>query len=547
MISNYNKFLKEKQMRDILNLLDSILIESEGLTNRKTGAVFTNPAGQKAFFKQIAFFPVDGGAYQSPEELAQAISQIEAQLGRQIDFVGTIMKQGGFGVAEFELEDGQPLFAGKHFRQIQIPYNKNNWKNDQVPGEYRLQTKSTKKESAGYGPSDVLKNLDGQTTQSLIAQISEKFGPDSPLVMAANYVAQGKKSFVIPGDGIQFEAFRDYFCEILHPMAMASGAYDGNAKEAEKIFFRGSSFAKAAISFSASKTNGLYDSLMESGGNKIKLSSKGAGGAAASVSNLSEAVDILARSSKSQDMLNKYKKTIDIIQTIKKSSADMGPVELGAELGIINDTEAQAIIKLRDDPARYRDMEAQIQSGNKPRWMTKNLLNIWNSVGVKVPDKATPYNKLLAGLAKSVGTYLNTKTDFGDAATAILNHSALVQVDTIATQLPTGEIKLDHFQTTYPSEVVSDVAVLAGDTYMSHKVHGRFSFKIYYGKSKPSQAELAGDSDSSVSAPVDPAPASTTSDELDTVTQKRSKVTARAGGVEKLGSEKTLGRKRQGQ
>jgi hypothetical protein len=330
-------------MRDILNLLDLVLTESEGLTNRKPGAVFTNPAGQKAFFKQIAFFPVDGGAYQTPEELAQAIGQIEAQLGHQIDFIGTIMKQGGFGVAEFELEDGRPLFAGKHFRQIQVPYNKNNWKNDQVPGEYRLQTKSTKKESAGYGPSDVLKNLDGQTTQSLIAQISEKFGADSPLVMAANYVAQGKKSFVIPGDGIQFEAFRDYFCEILHPMAMASGAYDGNAKEAEKIFFQGSSFAKAAISFSASKTNGLYDSLMESGGNKIKLSSKGAGGAAASVSNLSEAVDILARSSKSQDMLNKYKKTIDIIQTIKKSSADMGPIELGVELSIINDTEAQAI------------------------------------------------------------------------------------------------------------------------------------------------------------------------------------------------------------
>jgi hypothetical protein len=537
-------------MRDILNLLDSILTESEGLTNRKPGAVFTNPAGQKAFFKQMAFFPADGGAYQTPEELTQAISQIESQLGHQIDFVGTVMKQGGFGVAEFELENGQPLFAGKYFRQIQIPYNKNNWKNDQVPGEYQLQTKSTKKESAGYGPSDVLKNLDNQNTQTLLTQIVEKFGADSPLTMAANYVAAGKKSFVIPGDGIQFEAFRDYFCEILHPMAMASGAFDGNAKEAEKIFFRGSSFAKAAISFSASKTNGLYDSLMESGGNKIKLSSKGAGGAAASVSNLSEAVDILARTGKSQAMLNQYQKTIDIIQTIKKASAKQAPIDLGLSLGIINEKEALAITNLANDTTRYRAMESQIQAGQLPKWMTKNLLNIWNSVGVKVPDKATPFNKLLAGLAKSVGTYLNTKTDFGDAATAILNHSALVQVDTIATQLPTGEIKLDYFQTTYPSEVVSDVAVLSGDTYMSHHVHGRFSFKIYYGKSKPSQAELAGDSDSSVGASIEPdqASANTTSDELDTVAQKRSKVTARAGGVDqtkKLGSEKTLGRKRQ--
>lgn len=532
-------------MRDILNLLETVLAESEGLTNRKPGAVFTNPAGQQAFFKQIAFFPAEGGAYQTPEELSQAVADIESQLGYQIDFVGTIMKQGGFGVAEFELENGQPLFAGKYFRQIQVPYNNNNWKNDQVPGEYRLQTKSTKKESAGYGPSDVLQTLDNQNTKTLLAQITAKFGPDSPLTQAAQFVAAGKKSFVISGEGVQFEAFRDYFCEILHPMALASGAYDGNAQEAEKIFFKGSSFAKAAISFSASKTNGLYDSLMETGGNKIKLSSKGAGGAAASVSNLSEAVDILTRAGKSQEMLTNYKKTIDIIQTIKKSSAKAAPVELGVSLGIINDKEAQAILDLVDDPTRYRAMESQIQVGQLPKWMTKNLLNIWNSVGVRVPDKATPYYKMLAGLAKSVGTYLNTKTNFGDAATAILNHSALIQVNTVATQLPSGEIKLDHFETTYPSEVVSDVAVLSGDTYMSHHVHGRFSFKIYYGNSKPNQAELDGGSDSSVSAEVDPVSRATDTDQLDAGSGQRSSIKAAPEEPKKYGTPKTLGRARQ--
>jgi hypothetical protein len=85
---------------------------------------------------------------------------------------------------------------------------------------------------------------------------------------------------------------------------------------------------------------------------------------------------------------------------------------------------------------------------------------------------------------------------------------------------------------------------------MSHKVHGRFSFKIYYGNSRPDQAELAGGSDSSVSASIDgeDAPKRNKPNDLDTVAQKRSKVTARAGGAEpdkKLGTEKTLGRKRQ--
>ena len=44
MISKYNKFFKEKQMRDILNLIDSVVItEGVGLTNRRPGEQFKNP------------------------------------------------------------------------------------------------------------------------------------------------------------------------------------------------------------------------------------------------------------------------------------------------------------------------------------------------------------------------------------------------------------------------------------------------------------------------------------------------------------------------
>jgi len=57
MISNYNKFLKEKQMRDILNLLDSVLTESEGLANRKPGTLFANPQGDKLIFQGVKFYP----------------------------------------------------------------------------------------------------------------------------------------------------------------------------------------------------------------------------------------------------------------------------------------------------------------------------------------------------------------------------------------------------------------------------------------------------------------------------------------------------------
>lgn len=534
-------------MRDLLDCLDT-LVESEGLTNRKPGAVFTNSQGQKALFQQLAFFPAEGGAFDATQ-LPQAIDDVEKKLGAEIQFVNSAVS-GGFGVAEFKLENGQSFFAGRFFRSIQTPYNKNRWKNDELPGGFALQTKATKKESAAYRPSDVLQSLDGQTSDQIYQQIVAKFGEDSALALAAHQVRQGKKRFRIPGEGVVFEAFRDYFCEILHPMALQSGAYVGNAAEAEKIFFKGSSFRDATISFSASKTNGLYDSLMEQGGRKIKLSSKGNGGAAASVGNLSEAVDILAKSGKSQPMLQKYAKTISIIQTIKRENQEMGPIVLGQQLGVISAQEAQTIIALKDSPDTYAQLQSKIDRGRQPDWMTDNLMKIWNSVGAKT-DKATPFYKMLAGLAKTVGAKINNDTDFGEAAAAILNHSALIQVDTRASQLPDGSIEVEAFQTTYPSSVVSDVAILPGDTYYAHKVHGRFSFKIYYGSAKPSAAEMDGTSSNMEPNPNThqlTTPPGSETDRLDQVSQKRSKVTARAGGIQPATTdEKLLGRKRRKQ
>jgi hypothetical protein len=489
-------------MRDIIKLLElnSIpLNESEGLTNRKPGTMFLNPQGEKAFFKHLAFFPKDGGAF-TAEELPEMIASIEQQIGHPIQFTN-VMKQGGFGVAEFELENGKSLYTGRYFKNINLPYSKNQWKNNDIAGGYALQSKSSKKESMGYGPSDVLTQLDSQTPEQIVKQIKAKF-PDGPMAIATDFVMSGAKSFTIPGEGVHFEAFRDYFCEILHPLAMASGAYNGNAHEAEEIFFKGSSFSDATISFSSSKTNGLYDSLMEQGGRKIKLSSKGDGGAAASVSNLSEAVDILRRAGKSGKMLDQYKKTIQIIDEIRQASAEDGPLIVGVTLKVITQEESEYIRGLKNvgGNVHYLDYEKQVQGG-KIKFPTKNLLDIWNSVGVKVPDKATPFYKMLAGLAKRVGEKVNKETDFGSAASSILNHSALVQVDTRATLLADGSIRVDAFNTKYPSDVVSDVAMLPGDTYMSHRVHGRFSFKIYKGNAKPTPKELEGETDVAPQAP----------------------------------------------
>jgi hypothetical protein len=146
---------------------------------------------------------------------------------------------------------------------------------------------------------------------------------------------------------------------------------------------------------------------------------------------------------------------------------------------------------------------------------------------------------MLSVIAYKVADYVNENTNFGQAASEILNHSALVQMYTDASETA-DTISITGFRAVYPSDTVSGVLLDASKAYMSTQGKGNFTFKILKNGAKESDL-----------APVDnqadepQAPAKTTTQDLDTVGQQRSGVTASAGGVEKLGSEKALGRKRQ--
>ena len=99
----------------------------------------------------------------------------------------------------------------------------------------------------------------------------------------------------IPRGNMNPEAFSNYFCEMLQPMALILGKNtDGNAAEAEDIFFGGSGYSSCVISFNAGTTDGLFDSLLiNPDGKQIKISSKAQAGAMASVINLLKSVQDL--------------------------------------------------------------------------------------------------------------------------------------------------------------------------------------------------------------------------------------------------------------
>jgi hypothetical protein len=109
-------------------------------------------------------------------------------------------------------------------------------------------------------------------------------------------------------------AFRDYFAEVLQPIALVLGKnVGGNAAEAAGIFFDGGDYSDCTISFNDTATGGLYDSLLvKPSGQTIKLSSKGKDGAKASVINLINSVRELDKAPTGSKIRAKYAKEISL-------------------------------------------------------------------------------------------------------------------------------------------------------------------------------------------------------------------------------------------
>ena len=543
MISNYNKFFKEKQMRDILNLIDSIIVtEGVGLANRKPGDLFKNPEGDVIAFQNVEFYP-ESGSYRDLTDAEAAVAEVSQGLGiapeqimwtnqpparRQLADEGG--SYAGFGVATFtDQATNQNYYLGRWFKNISPNRVQNNFAHEYIPGGFKFASKAGAKENTGYKPSEVLTQFQDNTPETIMNQIVEKFGEDSDEVAAAATFMQASKFPVsFPKGSINFTAFRDYFCEMLQPCALVMGKQiKGNAQEAATIFFGpGSGYGDATISFNTSVTGGLYDSLLVSPeGKQIKLSSKGKSGANASVVNLLKSIQELQVAPKGKKLLEKHKDVIDILNTIDKGGHAGGALELGIKYKIITDEEAREIMGLINNGPK-----------DKIQFKNKNLNTLYQSRKPRDWSKVVPLEHMLSVVAYRVADYVNENTNFGQAASEILNHSALVQMYTEATE-SADTITITGFRAVYPSDTVSGVLLDASKAYMSTQGKGNFTFKILKNGAKESDLDP-------VDNQADEPEAELSTKELDQVSNQRSKI--KAGRVEEPKfNEKTYGRKKQ--
>lgn len=529
-------------MRDLLNLLDKVqlpLLEGVGLSNRKPGEKFKNGVDDIVTFQGLDFYP-QSGAYPA-NELPDAIEQAAAEKGVTPDRIHWTNAQppngAGFGIAAFTGEDGNSYYLGRYFKNVSPNRSQNNFPHDAIPGGFKFQSKAGQKENSGLKPSEWLTQFQDNTPQSILDQCIAKFGEGSAEANALSEFINGDIPLEVARGNMNATAFRDYFAEVLQPIALVLGkSVSGNAAEAADIFFGpGAGYADCTISFNNNTIGGLYDSLLVNpDGKQIKLSSKGKDGANASVTNLIKSVQELDAAPAGAKLRKTYAKEIAMLENINKLGHFGAPISIAEEYGIIGKGDGDLVMQLKG-LGPNDDVSSVLNS---------RLQKLYDSRKAKDMGKIIPAEHMIAAIAYKVADYVNEHTRFGEAASTILNNAALVQMYTNTSDTK-DTITITKLEAVYPSQTVTGVLLDATKAYMSTQGKGNFTFKILKNGAKPSDIN---DMDGMDSLEVEPAKVSTA--DLDAaiseprLTGPGAKAARRSD--EPDFDERTLGRKKKG-
>lgn len=456
-------------MRDLINILDNILTEARGLSARNPGDQFVRTGStdesDKIVFQGMQFYP-EVGKYPSYEEMLAAFDQVQRSVKHPIEKINQpTARTLAFAIAQFDTVVGRRYLA-KFASDIKPVRTQNTFfQTSDIPGGFNQVSARGSKEKVGYKPSDVLTAFKSQTPASILEQIRDKFGADSDEYQAAAIFNKSTQfPVVVPAGNMDFAAFRDYFCEMLQPIALINNMpVKGNASKAAELFL-GGDYSDCVVSFNEGVSGELFDSLLVSpAGKQIKLSSKGAKGAMASSVNLLKSVRELESAGMTQ-FTEQYADVIDILETIHKGNHDSGPLNLAIQLGMIDQSEAQQVMSLKQY-AGAKDFD--IDNTN----LTDNLKKIYKERTADDPTKVIPLNHMVASIAYKVCNEINMKTNFSEAAADILNNSAFVQMYTEAKK-GKGEFIITGFTTVWPSKLFTEVTLEAQKSYSSTSSSG---------------------------------------------------------------------------
>ena len=451
------------------------LFESSGLFGRKQGDPFVHSSGVQAEFVEVGGYPSydvskeqgeNPGQYNTVEDRDYVIAEIEKAYGTKIQWVNAPANNSlAFAVARLQTSDGETVIWGRYFKQI-APNMMGKWKNNEVPAGWALQTKAAQKLKLGFDPQTLIgTEQQFSSSESVINQVANKSQNNEVLVDALKQTANGQKA-VFPGLAEQAAGIRDYFGEIMGPIAMMSGQITGQAEQAKHALADGADWNEMAIKWPQSKNYNLVDSVFQApNGVEIGISSKGGKGASASVKNLADSAE-RARTKNNRQLLNSAKYAIQVVDTVAQNSQLEGPFALGEMLGVSTPALREEFNAIKK--SAKRDFEGLSQEAS-------NLVSKINFDPSK-PGFMTCW-AILAGLARTVAESVNSNPEFTKGALALLNTASIVQLYTkVGTK--GSDVAVTSYDAVYPPNFKGTILLDSNKNYFVGPPKGKFAFKF---------------------------------------------------------------------
>jgi hypothetical protein len=451
------------------------LAESKGFFGRNEGDKFTHQDGREYSIVQVVAFPdAQTQKFETPEARDEAIKQFQDDHGgAEIEWVNRPARNMlAFGIAQLDDQDGNHVFWGKYMQAVSFDMM-GAWANKQTPPGWALQTKGAQKFAAGYDPQALIRTEQVfQGADSIINTVVKNADDQVKEVFkeALQNLAQGRNDVVFPEMYEQQAAIRDYFGEVMQPVALMGGVIKGQAEDARRILADGAEWRDCKVMWPMAMNAALCDSFMIApNGAEIGISSKGGQGAAASAKNLADAVK-KARKNGNEIVapggVAEY--AASIVETIAGNNQYDGPIEVGKLLKVPGVDD-----KLNAEIKQYIDSGKSDLDGLSPQ-----AQKIAEPFAFKLETKGfnTGY-ALLSAASKTVAKIVNADDKFSKGAIALLNQSDIIQLYTKMGKRGNDAV-LGEFKAVYPPTFSGKVLLEGGKNYYSSRVGGKMAFAI---------------------------------------------------------------------
>ena len=441
------------------------LLEAKGIMGRVLGDRFQKGNDQLEF-QRVDLYPQEEMQFPDAESRDAFITATELELHSQIEWTNTPNNGSlAFGIATLTdpMLDDKPTYWGRYFKQKTADMM-GKWSNGQVPLGWKLQTAGAMKLDIGIDPQHLIKTDDPFNGVENVIQAVKKNSAGnelSEILVNALETIHTQEHPVFPGQINNLPALRDYFGEIMGPVALMSEMVGGQADDAKNDLLKGQPWGSCSIFWPMAMNAPLVDSYFTApDGTRVGISSKGGKGAKASVKNIADAI-----AKAPQEMINQYATTVKIINVVQSNSAKDGPFRL-AEL-------YKALPQGLEE-----EINSYIQQGKQDyAGLSQAATELFN-YGTPRQDVAgfnTGY-AMLALLAKKVTRLINESgPEFGQGCVAFLNQSSIVQLYCKMGKMG-DDARVTGWEAVYPPNFQGTVEIDGSKNYYSSRIGGKFAF-----------------------------------------------------------------------